>query len=114
MKMRSWQQFSVGLFKIEDVLKERGKDTDRKSEVGELKEELKMAKHEGDWEVTRLIDEVSRLEELLQRTVDENGMLEQQCYTEKQITMSKTIFQLQWQVSEMEGADNVVGLACVV
>ena len=41
-------------------------------------------------------------------------MLEQKCYTEKQMTMSKKILKLQWQVSEMEGADIDVGLACVV
>ena len=100
------------LERIEDVLEERGEDTDRKMEVKKLKRKLKKAKQEKEKEVTRLLDEVNGLKEQLQRTVDENGMLEQQIAadeqrsTEQQMTMSKTISQLQRQVSEVEGARN--------
>ena len=108
------------LDRMEDVLEERSKETEREIEVRELKRELKKAKQEEEREVTRLLDEVNGLNEQLQRTVDENGMLEQQIAadeqrsTEKQMTMSKKIIQLQRQVGEGEGANNAAKLANMV
>ena len=97
-----------GLFRIEDVSEERGKETGGEMAVRELRRELKKAKQEEEREVSRLLDEVKGLKEQLQRTVNENGMLEQriaadeQRSIEKQMMMSGKIFQLQKQVSEVE------------
>ncbi len=108
------------LDRMEDVLEERGKETERKMEVEKLKTELKKAKQEAEREVTRLLDEVNGLKEQLQRTVDENGMLRQQIAadeqrsTEKQMMMSGKIFQLQKQISEVEVAKNDAELANTV
>ena len=108
------------LSRIEDVLEERGKETKRKIEDKELKRKLKKAKRKAEREVTRLLDEVNGLKEQLRRTVDENGMLEQQIAadeqrsTEKQMTMSRKIVQLQRQVSEGEGAKDDAELANTV
>ena len=111
---------SEWVFAIENVVEERGKDSEGEVEVRELKRELKKAKQEEARVVTRLLDEMNGLKEQLQRTFDENGMLRQQIAaddqrsTEKQMTMSKKMSQLQRQVSEVKGARNVGELANTV
>ena len=113
-------KFFEWLSGIKDVLEERGIETEREIKIKELKRKLKKAKRKAERQMTRMFDEVNGLKEQLQRTVDENDMLEQQIAadeqrsTEKQMTMSKKIIQLQRQVSEGEGAKNDAELANTV
>ncbi|KAK0517046.1 hypothetical protein JMJ35_000201 [Cladonia borealis] len=94
----------------EEQVYESGKESE-----GEMEET-----QEGEREVIQLLDEVIELKEQLQRTVDENGMLQQQIAADeqrsrkKQTKMSKKITRLQRQVSEVEEAKDDVELAKTV
>lgn len=107
----------------EEEIEGRDEVTEEEMEVRgskKAKKAKKKAKQEEESEITRLLDEVNGLNEQLQQTVDEKGMLEKQFaadeqrFTKKQTTMSKKIIQLQKQVSEAEDAKKDVELAKTV